>query len=81
MNDTTSDAAEVQRLVLRRMSLTQKAALLDEVCETARALAVAGIRRRHPEYGDREARWALWRMLYGDELFRRAWPDAPLTAP
>jgi hypothetical protein len=29
MNDTTSDAAEVQRLVLRRMSLTQKAALLD----------------------------------------------------
>lgn len=47
----------------------------------ARTISLAGIRRRHPEYDDATARWALFRLLVGDELFRRAWPAAPLVAP
>jgi hypothetical protein len=81
MDDTTPEAVDVQRRILRGMSLARKAALLDELCETARALTLAGIRNRHPEYSERDAQLALWRMLHGDAVFRRAWPGAPLHAP
>ena len=47
----------------------------------ARAITLAAIRHRHPEYDDATARWALFRMLVGDELFQKAWPHAPLIAP
>lgn len=81
MNDTTPDAAEVQRRVLRSMSTARKARLIGELCDTARSLSMVGIRSRHPAYSEQEVRWALWRMLHGDELFRRAWPHAPLLPP
>ena len=47
----------------------------------ARAITLAAIRQRHPEYDDTSARWALFRLLVGDELFQKAWPHAPLLAP
>jgi len=81
MTDTTAEAAEVQRRILRGMSMSRKAEVVDSMCESMRALAIAGIRMRHPEYDEQQARWALWRMLYGDELFQRAWPAVPLLAP
>ncbi len=81
MSDTSPEAAEVQRGILRGMSLARKAELIDSMCEGAREIAIAGIRLRHPDYDDRAARWALWRMLYGDALFCRAWPTAPLLPP
>ena len=81
MTDTTPEAAELQRRILREMSVDKKGALLVEMCDAMWALALRGIRERHPEYDEREARFALWRMLHGDELFRRAWPKAPLLAP
>lgn len=81
MSDTTPEAAEVQRRILRGMTASRKVALLSEMCEDSRSIAIAGIRMRHPEYDEQQARWALWRMLYGDQLFQRAWPGAPLLAP
>jgi hypothetical protein len=47
----------------------------------ARQIARAGIRSRHPEYSEDELRFALFRLLLGDALFERTWPDAPLLAP
>jgi hypothetical protein len=81
MNDTTPEAAEVQRRILRGMSSARKVEIISSMCEGMRSVATAGIRMRHPHYDEQQARWALWRMLYGDELFRRAWPAAPLLAP
>jgi hypothetical protein len=46
-----------------------------------RALVRAGIQTRHPEYTGEEVDLALLRILYGDHIFRRAWPDRPLLAP
>ena len=37
-----------------------------------RRTAMAGIRRRHPEYGEAEVRLALARLLYGDDPVGRA---------
>lgn len=76
MNDTTPDAAAVQLAIYRRMAPAQRCAIAARMSTSARAITLAGIRSRHPEYDERQARLALFRMLVGDELFRRAWPDA-----
>jgi len=47
----------------------------------ARSITLENIRARHPEYGEHQARMALYRLLVGDELFHRAWPAEPLLAP
>jgi hypothetical protein len=46
-----------------------------------RDLAAAGIRSRHPNYTDDEVRFALRRLLLGDENTRKAWPDRNLVDP
>jgi hypothetical protein len=46
-----------------------------------RQVTRAGIRARHPDYSVEQADLALYRLLYGDDLFRRAWPGRPLLAP
>ena len=79
--DTTDEADEVQLTVLRRMTAAQRFSLANEMSAAARDTALAAIKTRHPDYSELHARWALFRMLIGDELFRRAWPHAPLVAP
>lgn len=79
--DTSPDAAAVRTELYRRMSGEQRVAIAANMSATARAIALDGIRGRHPEYDDAQARWALFRLLVGDVLFRRAWPAAPLLAP
>jgi hypothetical protein len=63
------------------MSPGQRSELALEMSNQARKIALDAIRHRHPGYDDAEARWALFRLLLGDELFRRAWPRAPLLRP
>ena len=52
-----------------------------QMSEDVRAIARAGIISHHPEYTATEVNFALLRLLYGDELFRNAWPRAPLLSP
>lgn len=49
--------------------------------EDVRTLAAGGIAARHPEYSTGEVKLALYRLILGDDLFRRAWPRAPLLSP
>jgi hypothetical protein len=79
--DTSREAHEVQLAIYRRMSPEQKLMLAIRMSEEVREVAADGIRTRHPEYSPEEVRFALWRMLHGDDLFRRAWPHAPLLDP
>jgi hypothetical protein len=79
--DTTLDAAAVQAEIYRRMGASRRAELAAEMSEMARVIALEGIRRRHPEYDANQARMALFRLLLGDDLFRRVWPQEPLLAP
>ncbi len=73
MRDTSFEA-------LRALSMSRKAELINELCEQTRTTALAEICMRHPDYDEKHARWALWRHLYGDDLFQRVWPEAPLLA-
>lgn len=80
VSDTSSEAAEVRLGILRRMTFAQKATQISELSETLRDTMIAGVRFRHPEYTQAEARWATIRYLLGDDLFAAAYPDAPRRA-
>jgi hypothetical protein len=79
--DTSPDAAARQLAICQRMPPGRRGELALEMSVAARELALAGIRLRHPEYDERQARLALFRLVLGDDLFRRAWPGTPLLAP
>jgi len=79
--DTTPDADAVQLALYRKMSASDRVRIGYQMSLDARAITLAAIRRRHPEYDDASARWALFRILVGDELFQKAWPNAPLVDP
>jgi hypothetical protein len=80
-HDTTREAHEAQLRALRRLSPAARVELAVKMSEDARAIASAGIAARHPDYSTSDVKHALLRLLYGDDLFRRAWPNAPLLAP
>jgi len=63
------------------MTSDQRSELAAEMSAMTRTIAIENIQRRHPSYDDHQARMALYRLLVGDDLFRRAWPDEPLFAP
>jgi len=52
-----------------------------QLSEDVREVAAAGIRSRHPEYSPDQVRLALYRLLYGDDVFRSAWQIHPLLDP
>ena len=79
--DTTADAAAIQLEIYRKLSGQDRVRIGHQMSLDARAITLAAIRRRHPDYDDATARWALFRLLIGDELFCKAWPHAPSVAP
>lgn len=79
--DTSPDADGVQIEGYRRMGETGRAAATFSLIDLARRMAMAGIRTRHPEYTDEQVRHAYARLVLGDDLVRRVWPDRDLVAP
>jgi len=60
--------AERMRIALRLSAMT-------------RELAIAGIRSRNPEYSHDQVRRAYMRLMHGDDVAQRIWPDQPLIQP
>jgi hypothetical protein len=42
---------------------------------------MAGIRSRHPDYDDQRQRLAYARLVLGDDLTRKVWPQHDLVEP
>jgi hypothetical protein len=79
--DTSPEADAAQVEAYRRMGGTGRAQVMFRLCAMTRQAAEAGIRARHPEYDDAQVRLALARLVYGDDLVRRAWPGRELLEP
>ena len=79
--DTTPESHAVQLEAYRRLGPTGRASLAARLSADTRQLTRAGIRSRHPDYSEETVEMALRRILYGDDLVRRAWPGRPLPAP
>ena len=73
MNDTSLAAAAIQYDILRKMSAERRTMLMAEHCNAMYQNTLAGIRDRHPEYTDQEARLSMAKMILGEDLFREAY--------
>jgi hypothetical protein len=72
--DTSEEATRVQRSVYARLGPSRRVELAFDLSEQTRAIAIQGIRDRHPELSADDARHVLLRHLLGDALFEAAWP-------
>ena len=79
--DTTADAHDVQREVYRRLGGTERVAILFRLNALVRETAMAGIRRRHPSYAEAQVHMAFRRIVLGDELMRKVFPNQALVEP
>lgn len=76
--DSSPDAVRVQFEILRRMTPAQRIAMVDDLTKLARDLAVAGLRRRHPQASDAQIEKLFFEMTLGPELAQRVLADRTL---
>jgi len=62
--DTTREADARQREVVRRLGGPSRLLLALDMSLAARAFTLARLRRRHPEYSERELNKALLRLAF-----------------
>lgn len=67
-NDTTPDARAVQQAVIASMTGAQRIEAAIQMSETAKDIAIAGIRARNPEYDETAVKRAWFILLHGEEL-------------
>jgi len=79
--DTDVAAHEAQIEAYRRMGAEARVRLAAQMSEDARLISLDGIRARHPEYDDKRARRALFRLLFGEDMVRALWPGEAPIAP
>lgn len=80
-SDTSPEAAEILRQRMLRMTPSQRIEEGAKLCKFARQVMRGGIRMRHPDYTPEQVEMALARLLWGDDLYRKARPDWPLLDP
>ena len=79
--DTTREAHRDQLALWQQLSASERVEIAVELSESTREIALAGISARHPEYERTSAEFALFRLLYGDDVFRTVWSGKPLLSP
>lgn len=75
--DTDPRAEAVQLEILRRMPAWKKMELVAGAIRTSRALALAGLRRRHPQASPAQLKRLLMDLLLGEELARKVYGPPP----
>ncbi len=72
--DTSRSAWELTRAAHEALGPEGRLRAAFEASEFVRSVAREGIQARHPGYNDLEVDRALFRQIYGEELFRKAFP-------
>lgn len=75
--DTTPEAEEILFASWRNTPAWQKWARMGALNRTARQLALAGLRRRHPDASPAELQRRLADLILGPELAARAYGPVP----
>jgi hypothetical protein len=65
ISDTTPKAAAFQLELYRQAGPARRVQIAVELSDAVRATAIAGIRRRHPEYSERDVAAAFLHLVYG----------------
>ncbi len=74
--DTTAEIEDRQIEAWRRLSPAERLRLVSETTRAVTNLALAGIRRRHPDASERECFLRLAAIRIGVDATRRIYPDA-----
>ena len=77
MEDTAPEVLDGYRERLRALSPAGRLAIAVGLTSSVRALAEAGIRRRHPDASEGEVRWRCAALLYGRETAERLLGTVP----
>ncbi len=67
--DTTAEAFAEQIKVLRRLSVSERAAMAFELSDNLRQIVVDGVCHRHPAWDETRVRRETFRIVYGDRLY------------
>jgi len=70
ITDTSPRFEALQIDLYRKAGPTRRVAIAVELSDAVRETALAGIRRRHPEYSESEVRDCFLALLYGHERRR-----------
>jgi hypothetical protein len=74
--DTTADIERRQIDAWRRLSSVERMRLVSDTTRAVTDLALAGIRRRHPQATDRECFLRLAAIRLGADTTRHVYPEA-----
>lgn len=78
--DTVRSAEEKQISVLMRLPAWRKLELLDDACETNRALLMAGLRARFSDLSEVDLHRKLMDLLVGRDAAEKIWGPPNATA-
>lgn len=76
--DTTPEAFRVYVEGLRRLSPDKRARMVVQLSDTIRATALAGVRKRHPEYDEQQVQYAVLRLMVGEDVFHQMFPHVKI---
>jgi hypothetical protein len=79
--DTSEDVWKRQMQAIAERSVEERFDEWQQLNEAVAHMEADGIRRRHPDYDDRQVLLAAARLRYGDDLVRAAWPGDALVDP
>lgn len=71
--DTDHEAERVLVEIMKALPAWKKLALLDDACSTSRALALAGLRARHPQASEAALHRMLMGLMLGEDVAARVW--------
>ena len=74
--DTHPDAAALQLAIMREMPIWRKMAVIESLNETVKALALSGLRARHPDATPEQLFRLYAELRLGAELARKVYGDA-----
>ena len=76
-SDTNDAALQAQLGAAHSLGIEGRVRLAAELSEDARRIAIEGMRQRHPELTEEEARRAVLRAILGEPLASRVWGLPP----
>lgn len=78
LTDTTVEAQAIVWRALRALSPSRRLEMAFELSDELRHATRDGIRRRHPDYDERQVELALRRLMWGEALFVCVYPNCPV---
>ena len=74
--DTSHEAWRVQMAAIARRSVADRIKEWEQLNLGVIKMAEQAVRRRHPDYDDRQVFLAMVRRYHGDDLALEVWPEA-----